>query len=480
MLQTYEISPKTVEQEKLYREMGLTDQEFEMVKKILGRLPNFTETGIFSVMWSEHCSYKTSKPLLKKFPTKAPHVIQGPGEGAGIIDIGDEQAVVFKIESHNHPSAVEPYQGAATGVGGIIRDVFSMGARPIALMNSLRFGNLTTDRVKYLFKEVVNGIAGYGNCVGIPTVGGEVQFDDSYEDNPLVNAMCIGLINHEDIQKGVATGIGNTVIYAGAPTGRDGIHGATFASDDLAEDAAKDRPAVQVGDPFMEKLLIEACLEVIHSDALVGMQDMGAAGLTSSASEMASKAGTGIEMNLDLVPQREENMTAYELMLSESQERMLLVVKQGREQEIIDIFNRYGLHAVAVGRVVEEKVFRIVQHGKVQAEIPVDALAEDAPVYHLPALEATYFQEFQKIGNRVPKVDNHGDMLKRLLKQPTIASKEWVYDQYDSMVQTNTVLGPGSDAAVIRIKGTNKALAITTDCNARYIYLDPETGGKIA
>ncbi|WP_047979570.1 phosphoribosylformylglycinamidine synthase subunit PurL [Ornithinibacillus contaminans] len=480
MLQTHEISPEQIEQEKLYQGMGLSDHEFEMVKKILGRRPNFTETGIFSVMWSEHCSYKTSKPLLKKFPTKAPHVLQGPGEGAGIIDIGDNQAVVFKIESHNHPSAVEPYQGAATGVGGIIRDVFSMGARPIALMNSLRFGNLTTDRVKYLFSEVVSGIAGYGNCVGIPTVGGEVQFDDSYEDNPLVNAMCIGLIDHADIQKGIAAGIGNTVLYAGAPTGRDGIHGATFASDDLAEDAAKDRPAVQVGDPFMEKLLIEASLEVIHSDALVGMQDMGAAGLTSSASEMASKAGTGMEMDLDLVPQREQHMNAYELMLSESQERMLLVVKKGREQEIIDVFERYGLRAIAVGHVIKEKVFRIKQHGEIQAEIPVDALAEEAPVYHLPAQEATYYQEFQKIGNTIPVVKDHRAVLKQLLQQPTIASKEWVYDQYDSMVQTNTVVAPGSDAAVVRIKGTNKALAITTDCNSRYIYLDPETGGKIA
>ncbi|GIO28016.1 phosphoribosylformylglycinamidine synthase subunit PurL [Ornithinibacillus bavariensis] len=480
MLQTREFNPEKIEQEKLYQTMGLSESEFEMIQQILGRLPNITETGIFSVMWSEHCSYKTSKPLLRKFPTKAPHVLQGPGEGAGIIDIGDNQAVVFKIESHNHPSAVEPYQGAATGVGGIIRDVFSMGARPIALMNSLRFGNLTSNRVKYLFSEVVSGIAGYGNCVGVPTVGGEVQFDESYEDNPLVNAMCIGLINHNDIQKGVAAGIGNTVIYVGAPTGRDGIHGATFASDDLAENVAKDRPAVQVGDPFMEKLLIEACLEVIKSDALVGMQDMGAAGLTSSASEMASKAGTGMEMNLDLVPQREPNMTAYELMLSESQERMLLVVQKGREQEIIDIFNRYGLHAVVVGRVIEDKVFRIIQHGEIQAEIPVDALAENAPVYHLPAIEAKYFQEFQKIGNKVPSVGNFGDMLKRLLQQPTIASKEWIFDQYDSMVQTNTILGPGSDAAVIRIKGTDKALAITTDCNSRYIYLDPETGGKIA
>lgn len=480
MQQTHEINPETIEQDKLYKEMGLSDQEYGMIKKILGRRPNFTETGIFSVMWSEHCSYKTSKPLLRRFPTKAPHVLQGPGEGAGIIDIGDNQAVVFKIESHNHPSAVEPYQGAATGVGGIIRDVFSMGARPIASMNSLRFGNLNTDRTRYLFSEVVAGIAGYGNCVGVPTVGGEVQFDDSYEDNPLVNAMCIGLINHDEIQKGIAAGIGNTILYAGPPTGRDGIHGATFASDDLGEDAAKDRPAVQVGDPFMEKLLIEACLEVIHSDALVGMQDMGAAGLTSSASEMASKAGTGMEMNLDLVPQREQNMTAYEMMLSESQERMLLCVKQGREQEIIDIFEKYGLKAVAIGKVIEEKVFRIKHLGEIVADIPVDSLADEAPVYHLPSEMAEYFKQFQQIENTVPKVDDPADMLKQLLQQPTIASKEWVYDQYDSMVQTNTVVTPGSDAAVVRIKGKNKALAITTDCNSRYIYLDPETGGKIA
>ncbi|AIF42451.1 phosphoribosylformylglycinamidine synthase subunit PurL [Virgibacillus sp. SK37] len=480
MLQMHDISPEQIESEKIYRDMGLSDEEFNMIKKILNRLPNFTETGIFSVMWSEHCSYKTSKPLLSKFPTKAPHVLQGPGEGAGIIDIGDNQAVVFKIESHNHPSAVEPYQGAATGVGGIIRDVFSMGARPVALMNSLRFGNLTTDRVKYLFSEVVNGISGYGNCVGVPTVGGEVQFDESYEDNPLVNAMCIGLISHAEIQKGIAAGVGNTVLYAGAPTGRDGIHGATFASDDLGEDSAKDRPAVQVGDPFMEKLLIEACLEVIHSDALVGMQDMGAAGLTSSASEMASKAGTGMEMNLDLVPQREQNMNAYELMLSESQERMLLVVKQGREQEIIEVFEKYGLQAVAVGEVISEKVFRIKQHGEIMADIPVDSLADDAPVFHMPSEEAAYYKEFQQMEMEIPTVTNHAEMLRKLLQQPTIASKEWVYDQYDSMVQTNTVVTPGSDAAVIRVKGTDKALAITTDCNSRYIYLDPETGGKIA
>ncbi|CDQ41709.1 phosphoribosylformylglycinamidine synthase subunit PurL [Virgibacillus salexigens] len=480
MLLTHEISPEIIEKDAIYRDMGLSDEEFQLVKSILNRRPNFTETGIFSVMWSEHCSYKTSKPLLKKFPTKAPQVLQGPGEGAGVIDIGDNQAVVFKIESHNHPSAVEPYQGAATGVGGIIRDVFSMGARPIALLNSLRFGNMTTDHVKYLFSEVVNGIAGYGNCVGVPTVGGEVQFDDCYEDNPLVNAMCVGLINHDEIQKGIAEGIGNTVLYAGAPTGRDGIHGATFASGDLGEDAAKDRPAVQVGDPFMEKLLIEACLEVIHLDALVGMQDMGAAGLTSSASEMASKAGTGLEMDLDLVPQREQKMSAYELMLSESQERMLLVVKKGREQEIIEVFQKYGLQAVAVGSVIQKKVFRIKQHGTIMANIPVDALAEEAPVNHLPSQEAYYYKTFQQMENTTPLVEDHADVLKQLLQQPTIASKEWVYDQYDSMVQTNTVVSPGSDAAVIRIKGTNKALAMTTDCNSRYIYLDPETGGKIA
>ncbi|MFD1360862.1 phosphoribosylformylglycinamidine synthase subunit PurL [Lentibacillus salinarum] len=477
---TSNISPEKVEQEKLYLEMGLSDDEYEKVKGILQRRPNFTETGIFSVMWSEHCSYKTSKPLLKKFPVDGPRVLQGPGEGAGVIDIGDGQAVVFKVESHNHPSAVEPYQGAATGVGGIIRDVFSMGARPVALMNGLRFGNLTTARTKYLFQEVVHGIASYGNCVGVPTVGGDTQFDDSYEDNPLVNAMCVGLIDHDAIQKGIAAGVGNTVIYAGAPTGRDGIHGATFASDDLADDSDQDRPSVQVGDPFMEKLLIEACLEIIDSDALVGMQDMGAAGLTSSASEMASKAGTGITMNLDLVPQRKQDMSAYELMLSESQERMLLVVKQGREQEIMDVFEKYGLQAVAVGDVTEEKSFLLKQHGEVVADIPVDALAEEAPVYHMPSKEAAYVKAFRQMENTVPHVTDHGTLLKQLLQQPTIASKEWVYGQYDSMVQTNTVVAPGSDSAVIRIKGTDKALAITTDCNARYIYLDPEMGGRIA
>jgi len=458
----------------------LSDEEFALIESIIGRLPNYTETGIFSVMWSEHCSYKNSKPVLSKFPTKGEHVLQGPGEGAGIVDIGDNQAVVFKIESHNHPSAIEPYQGAATGVGGIIRDVFSMGARPIAVLNSLRFGELTSPRVKYLFEEVVAGIAGYGNCIGIPTVGGEVHFDQSYEGNPLVNAMCVGLINHEDIKKGQAKGVGNTVMYVGAKTGRDGIHGATFASEEFSDESEEKRSAVQVGDPFMEKLLLEACLEVIKNDALVGIQDMGAAGLTSSSAEMASKAGSGIEMNLDLIPQRETGMSAYEMMLSESQERMLLVIEKGREQEIIDIFEKYDLEAVSVGHVTDDKMLRLLHQGEVVCELPVDALAEEAPVYHKPSSEPAYYREFLETKVEAPAIADAADTLKQLLQQPTIASKEWVYDQYDYMVRTNTVVAPGSDAGVLRIRGTKKALAMTTDCNARYLYLDPEVGGKIA
>ncbi|WP_458110124.1 phosphoribosylformylglycinamidine synthase subunit PurL [Bacillus zhangzhouensis] len=475
-----EPSHKQIKEEKLYQQMGLSDEEFALIESIIGRLPNYTETGIFSVMWSEHCSYKNSKPVLSKFPTKGEHVLQGPGEGAGIVDIGDNQAVVFKIESHNHPSAIEPYQGAATGVGGIIRDVFSMGARPIAVLNSLRFGELTSPRVKYLFEEVVAGIAGYGNCIGIPTVGGEVHFDQSYEGNPLVNAMCVGLINHEDIKKGQAKGVGNTVMYVGAKTGRDGIHGATFASEEFSDGSEEKRSAVQVGDPFMEKLLLEACLEVIKNDALVGIQDMGAAGLTSSSAEMASKAGSGIEMNLDLIPQRETGMTAYEMMLSESQERMLLVIEKGREQEIIDIFEKYDLEAVSVGHVTDDKMLRLLHQGEVVCELPVDALAEEAPVYHKPSSEPAYYREFLETKVEAPDITDAAHTLKQLLQQPTIASKEWVYDQYDYMVRTNTVVAPGSDAGVLRIRGTKKALAMTTDCNARYLYLDPEVGGKIA
>ncbi|MGE7114147.1 phosphoribosylformylglycinamidine synthase subunit PurL [Lysinibacillus sp. NPDC047702] len=476
----FEPTAQQIKDEKLYAGMGMSDEEFAMVEGILGRLPNWTETGLFSVMWSEHCSYKNSKPVLRKFPTKGPQVLQGPGEGAGIVDIGDEQAVVFKMESHNHPSAIEPYQGAATGVGGIIRDVFSMGARPIAMLNSLRFGELKSARGKYLFEEVVAGIAGYGNCIGIPTVGGEIQFDPCYEGNPLVNAMCVGLIDHKDIQRGIAAGVGNTVMYVGAKTGRDGIHGATFASEELTEESENQRPAVQVGDPFMEKLLLEACLEVVKSDALVGIQDMGAAGLTSSSAEMASKAGSGVEMNLDLVPQRETGMTAYEMMLSESQERMLLVVKKGREDEIKVIFDKYDLDAVAIGHVTDDKMLRLLHNGEVVAEVPADALAEDAPVYHKPSAEPAYYAEFQAIENTEPVVTDYKETLNALLQAPTIASKEWVYDQFDYQVRTSTVVTPGSDAAVIRVRGTNKGLAMTTDCNSRYIYLDPEVGGAIA
>ena len=475
-----EISPGKIKEEKLYKEMGVSDGEFSHIQSVLGRLPNYTELGLFSVMWSEHCSYKNSKAVLKKFPVDGERVLQGPGEGAGVIDIGDEQAVVFKIESHNHPSAVEPYEGAATGVGGILRDIFSMGARPIALLNSLRFGELTHPRVKYLFEGVVSGIAGYGNCVGVPTVGGEVQFDDCYEGNPLVNAMCVGLINHSDIQKGLAKGIGNPILYVGASTGRDGIHGATFASEELSEDSESKRPSVQVGDPFTEKLLIEACLEAVKHPKIVGIQDMGAAGLTSSSAEMASKAGSGVYINLDKVPQRENGMSPYEMMLSESQERMLLVIEQGSESEFISLFERWGLQAKVIGEVTGDQRMQLSFQGSVAADVPVDSLAEDAPVYHPLSREPERFQLFQKMGSPDFHVTDYSKTLEDLLKQPTIASKEWVYEQYDYMVQTNTVVHPGSDAAVLRIRGTNKALAMTTDCNTRFLYLDPFTGGQMA
>lgn len=482
MVQHKEPAPEQIADQKMYREMGLTDEEFDKVIEILGRKPNYTETGIFSVMWSEHCSYKNSKVVLRKFPTSGPHVLQGPGEGAGIVDIGDDQAVVFKVESHNHPSAIEPYEGAATGVGGIIRDVFSMGARPIALLNSLRFGELDNSKTKYLFENVVAGIAGYGNCMGIPTVGGEIYFDSSYEGNPLVNAMCVGLISHDQIQKGVAKGIGNPVIYVGAATGRDGIHGATFASEELSEDSEAKRPAVQVGDPFMEKLLLEATLELIASGHVVGIQDMGAAGLTSSSSEMASKAGNGIELNLDLVPQREKGMSAYEMMLSESQERMLVVAKKGKEEEVKKIFDKWGLHSAVIGRVTDDNQLRLLHKGEVVAEIPADKLAEDAPVYCKPSKVAPYYEQYSSVdpAAEIEEPKDCNSVLKKLLASPTIASKEWVYHQYDYMVRTNTAVIPGSDAAVIAIRGTRKALAMTTDCNGRYVYLDPYTGGAIA
>lgn len=478
-----EPTPQEIKDTKLYEQWGLTQEEYRMISDdILGRLPNYTETGLFSVMWSEHCSYKNSKPVLRKFPTEGPQVLQGPGEGAGIVDIGDDLAVVFKAESHNHPSAVEPYEGAATGVGGIIRDIFSMGARPIAVLDSLRFGELDNPRTKYLLEEVVAGISGYGNCIGIPTVGGEVAFDPCYEGNPLVNAMCVGIIAHKDIQKGQAKGVGNTIMYVGAKTGRDGIHGATFASEEFVEGEEQQRSAVQVGDPFMEKLLLEACLELIvdHSDILVGIQDMGAAGLVSSSAEMASKAGSGLRLTLDDVPQRETNMTPYEMMLSESQERMLICVKKGHETEVEALFKKYDLEAVVIGEVTDDGNYRLFHHGQEVANLPVDALAEDAPTYYKEMAEPKRIKVFKETPDFVPVIHSVTSVFADLLQQPTIASKRSIFETYDSQVRTNTVVGPGSDAAVLRIKGTNKALAMTTDCNARYLYLDPEVGGQIA
>ncbi len=470
-----------IEEQQLYKQMGVTDEEYAKICGFLGRKPNYTEIGVFSVMWSEHCSYKNTKPILKRFPVDGPQVLMGPGEGAGIVDIGDNQAVVFKIESHNHPSAVEPYQGAATGVGGIIRDIFSMGARPVALLNSLRFGRLESDRVKYLFEHVVSGIAGYGNCIGIPTVGGEVMFDESYEGNPLVNAMCIGLIDHDKIQRGVADGIGNPVFYVGPETGRDGIHGATFASEELTEESEAKRSAVQVGDPFMEKLVMEACIELINSGIVIGIQDMGAAGLTCSSSEMASKAGNGMELHLDRVPQRESGMTAYEMMLSESQERMLFVVEPDKEEQAKAIFARWGLHCINVGNVTDDGRLRLIHHGEEVGNMPVTALVDECPVYNKPSRVPAYYEANAAIDTtRYPEVTDLNDALLRVMGSPTVASKEWVYNQYDYMVRTNTYVPPGSDAAVVGVEGTRKALAMTTDCNGRYVYLDPEVGGKIA
>ncbi|KKM10401.1 phosphoribosylformylglycinamidine synthase [Clostridiales bacterium PH28_bin88] len=469
------------ETKEAWREMGLSMSEYRRVVELLGREPNYVETGLFAVMWSEHCSYKHSKSTLKLFPTSGPRVLQGPGENAGVVDIGDGQAVVFKIESHNHPSAIEPFQGAATGVGGIVRDVFAMGARPIALLNSLRFGSLNDRRVKYLMGGVVGGISFYGNCLGIPTVAGEVYFDDSYAGNPLVNAMCVGVINHDEIAKGVAAGVGNAVMVVGARTGRDGIHGATFASEELSEASEARRPAVQVGDPFMEKLLLEACLELIRGGLVVGMQDMGAAGLTSSSCEMATRAGTGMEIDVARVPRREEGMTPYEVMLSESQERMLLVPKPGHEEEVRAILKKWGLEAVVVGRVTGDGMLRILENGVVVAEVPATALTEQCPVYNPEYREPDYLAELHGYDiSSLPVPEDLDEALLNLLASPTIANKEWVYRQYDYMVQVNTVVPPGSDAAVLRIKGTPKGLAVTTDCNGRYCYLDPYTGGAIA
>ena len=467
--------------ELTYREMGLNDEEYEKIKEIMGREPNYVETGMWSVMWSEHCGYKNSRPLLKTLPTEGDQVIQGPGENAGIVDIGDGQALVFKIESHNHPSAIEPYQGAATGVGGIVRDIFTMGARPIANLNSLRFGDLSDARVRELFSGVVAGIAGYGNCLGIPTIGGEVYFNPVYQGNPLVNAMCVGLVQTDAIALAVAGDPGLPIMIVGARTGRDGIHGATFASEELSEKSQEKRPAVQVGDPFMEKLLIEACLELIQADLISGMQDLGAAGLTSSVAECASKELRGVEMDVLLVPRREQDMSAYEVMLSESQERMLVVPKAGCEQSIIKIFEKWGLDAAVIGRVTDDGVFRVKEGEQIVAELPVYELTTGCPTYVREGREPEYYRvcKHDDMSKLVPMEIQSA--LEQLLAVPSIANKEWVYRQYDHQVMTNTVLVPGAaDAAVLRIRGTQKGVAFCTDCNGRMVWLDPYMGTILA
>jgi len=458
---------------------NLTPEEYERIKELLGREPSFTELGIFSVMWSEHCSYKSSRVHLKRLPTTGERVIVPPGENAGVVDLGDGWCAAFKIESHNHPSFIEPFQGAATGVGGILRDIFTMGARPIASMNSLRFGSLDHSqygrRNRSLLAGVVAGIAHYGNAFGVATVGGEVAFDDAYALNPLVNAFALGLVRHDQIFFGKATGIGNPVLYVGAKTGRDGIHGATMASAEFDEEALEKRPTVQVGDPFLEKLLLEACLEAMRSGAVAGIQDMGAAGLTSSSCEMAARAGTGIELDLSLVPQREQNMTAYEMLLSESQERMLVVAHAGREREVVDIFRKWDLDAVVIGRVRDTQRMQVIHNGETVADIPVEALTDEAPRYERPMIpsrrEAPPVRSF-------PDGD-YADALRVLLVSGNVASKQWVYRQYDHMVRTNTAILPGADAAVVRIKETRRALAMTLDGNGRYCAANPREGAKL-
>lgn len=461
---------------------NLTLTEYERIKRILGRAPNITELGIFSVMWSEHCSYKNSKNVLKLLPKDGQRMLVKAGEeNAGVVDIGDGLVIVFKIESHNHPSAIEPFQGAATGVGGILRDIFTMGARPIVSMNSLRFGRLDEPASRRLLTGVVAGISFYGNCIGVPTIGGEVYFDECYEGNPLVNAFSLGLAKREEIVKAKAEGVGNPVFYLGSATGRDGMGGASFASKDLTEESEKDRPAVQVGDPFMEKLLLEAVLELLKSGCVVGIQDMGAAGLTCSTCETASRGNTGIEIDVAKVPQRETGMIPYEIMLSESQERMLVIIKKGREAEAKRIFEKWDLHAEEIGFVTDDSMMRVKENGVTVAEIPAKSLADDAPVYIREEKEPDYLKKVRAFDPK--SLGSPGDInatLLKLLDSPTIASKEWVYHQYDHMVRTNTTVLPGSDASVIRLKGTNKSIAISVDCNSTYCYLDPYEGAKIA
>ncbi|HEX3718572.1 MAG TPA: phosphoribosylformylglycinamidine synthase subunit PurL [Verrucomicrobiae bacterium] len=486
---------------ELVKKHNLTDEEYQKIKGILGRDPGYTELGVFSVMWSEHCSYKNTRPLLKTFPTKSPRILVGAGEeNAGIIDIGDGLAIAFKIESHNHPSAVEPFQGAATGVGGIIRDIFTMGARPVCAINSLRFGpiqgNGSAANNRRLFSGVVSGIAHYGNCFGIPTLAGEVYFDKSYEGNPLVNAFCLGVLRHEQIARGAAKGIGNPVFYVGPATGRDGLAGAAFASQDLTQESAeRQRGAVQVGDPFMEKLVCEACLELLATGAVAGIQDMGAAGLTCSTCETAARAGTGIEIELAKVPQRVPNMTPYEIMLSESQERMLIIVKAGREHEVKRIFDKWDLPWAEIGRVTDTGQMIVKYNGEVVVNVPAKKLADEAPVYYRESREPAYLQAVRAFSiDSIPSSADLAGDLKRLLAWPTIASKNWVYRQYDHMVRDGTVVCPGSDAAVLRIKTDSipesngekaaavpeKYIALSVDCNGAYVYLDPYEGAKIA
>src|SRR5438128_2471003 len=471
---------------ELVAKHGLTPEEFERIKKILGREPNFTELGIFSVMWSEHCSYKNSRRELKKFPTTGPNILVKAGEeNAGVVDIGDGWAIAFKMESHNHPSAIEPFQGAATGVGGIIRDIFTMGARPEFCLNSLHFGPITGNSQNVaancrLFTGVVSGIAHYGNCVGIPTIGGEIYFDESFEGNPLINVFCLGVLLHDELARGTAEGAGNPVFYVGAETGRDGLAGAAFASRELTEKSREDRPAVQVGDPFKEKLLLEACLELIARDAVAGIQDMGAAGLTCSTCETASRAGSGIEIDLAKVPKREPGMTPYEIMLSESQERMLIIVKRGKQNLVREIFEKWDVPCAEIGRVTDDGIMRVRNNGAIAAEIPAKALAEEAPLYSREARGPAAVAGIGDPGyNKLRRIDNH-EALRQLLRDPTIASKNWVYRQYDHTVRTGTVVKPGSDAAVFLVRYANKILAATTDCNSLYCALDPREGAKIA
>ena len=481
---------------------GIKPEEYQEIVNRLGRHPNKAELGMFGVMWSEHCCYKNSRPLLSQFPTTGERVLVGPGENAGVVDLGNGLQLAFKIESHNHPSAVEPFQGAATGVGGILRDIFTMGARPIAILNSLRFGNLENARTKRIFQGVVEGISHYGNCIGVPTVAGEIYFDKAYTGNPLVNAMALGLMETDEIVKSGASGIGNPVLYVGSTTGRDGMGGASFASSELTDNSMDDRPAVQVGDPFLEKSLVEACLEAFKTGAVVAAQDMGAAGLTCSTSEMADKGGVGIELDLDLIPARETGMTPYEYLLSESQERMLFVAEKGREQELIDIFHKWELQAVVAGSVIEEPVVRILFEGGIAAEVTATALADDTPIYKRELLKEppAYAKEAAKwTTDSLPGCDYQGidvqgtyktwnEILLQLLDTPTIASKKWVYSQYDHQVQNNTVLLPGgADAAVVRVRPLDAkpedcitGVAATTDCNPRYVYLDPYEGAKAA